>query len=153
EHGFGHRELAATMHRVQRQEPSSRELLAIARTLLGPDGLTEHSTAFSDPDLVMAWSEAHAQGAAAERVRRLAARFTGMDGVEPVGEAPQPGRPARYSTRELIATERAALALVARGIAAGAPTVSDQLVDATAVETPALSEEQRTMLRTVAASP
>ncbi len=153
EHGFGHRELAATLHRVQRQEPSSRELLAIARTLLGPDGLTEHSTAFSDPDLVMAWSEAHAQGGSADRIRRLAARFTGMDGVEPVGEAAQPGRPARYSTRDLIATEEAALALVGRGIAAGAPAVPDQLVDATAREMPALSEEQRRMLRTVVTSP
>ena len=83
------------MHRVQRQEPSSRELLAIARSLLSPGGLTEHSTAFSDPDLLMAWSEAHAQGTTAERVRRLAARFTGMDGVEPVGDAAQPGRPGR----------------------------------------------------------
>ena len=61
--------------------------------------------------------EAHAQGASAERVRLLAARFVGMNGVEPVGEAAQPGRPARYSTRELLETERAALALVERGIA------------------------------------
>jgi conjugative relaxase-like TrwC/TraI family protein len=153
EQGLGRAELAATMRRVQRREPDSRELLAIARSLLGPEGLTEHSTAFSDPDLVIAWSEAHAQGASAERVRRLAARFTGIDGVEPVGEAPQPGRPARYSTRELIATERAALALVGRGIAADAPTVPDQLVEATAAEQPTLSEEQKTMLRTVATSP
>jgi conjugative relaxase-like TrwC/TraI family protein len=151
EHGFGRKELAATMHRVQRQEPSSRELLAIARRLLGPDGLTEHSTAFSDPNLVMAWSEAHAQGGSADRIRRLAARFTGMDGVEPVGEAPQPGRPSRYSTRELIATERAALALVERGISAGAPAVPGQLVDAIALS--ALSEEQQRMLQAVATSP
>src|SRR5262249_55867754 len=46
EHGLGRAELAASLHRVHRQEPSSRELLAIARNLLGPDGLTEHSTAF-----------------------------------------------------------------------------------------------------------
>ena len=46
-----------------------------------------------------------------------------MDGVEPVGERPQPGRPARYSTRELIAAEHAALALVERGRDAGAPVV------------------------------
>src|SRR5215218_4617758 len=106
EHGLGRAELAATMRRVEWREPSSRELLAAAHRLLGPDGLTELSTAFSDPDLVMAWSHAHAQGTTAERVRRLAARFTGMDGVEPVGEAAQPGRPGRYSTRELINTEQ-----------------------------------------------
>ena len=86
----------------------------------------------------MAWSEAHAQGASAERVRRLAARFVGMDGVEPVGEAAQPGRPARYSTRELLETERAALALVERGIASDAPSVSAEAIETTVRETPTL---------------
>jgi conjugative relaxase-like TrwC/TraI family protein len=153
EHGLGRAELAAVMHRVSWQEPSSRELLEAARDLLGPNGLTEHSTAFSDPDLVMAWSEAHAQGAGAERVRRLAVRFVGMDGVESVGEAPQPGRPARYSTRELLESERAALALVERGFASGAPSVSAEAIEATVRETPSLTAEQTTMLRAVASSP
>jgi conjugative relaxase-like TrwC/TraI family protein len=152
EHGLGRAELVATMHRVEWREPRSRELLATAHRLLGPDGLTEHSTAFSDADLVMAWSQGHAQGTSAERVRRLAARFTGMHGVEPVGESPQPGRPAHYSTRELIAVERAALALVERGVDADAPAVPAQLVESTARKAPALSEEQETMLRAVASS-
>src|SRR5919109_5274258 len=152
EHGLGRAELADLLHRVGWREPSSRELLAAAHRLLGPNGLTEHSTAFSDPDLVMAWSQANAQGTSAERVRRLAARFTGMHGVEPVGEPPQPGRPAHYSTRELIAVERAALALVERGVDADAPAVPAHLVESTAREAPALSEEQETMLRAVASS-
>ena len=153
EHGLGRAELDAVMHRVPWQEPTSRELLEIARGLLGPTGLTERSTAFSDPDLVMAWSEAHAQGASAERVRRLAARFVGMNGVEPVGEAAQPGRPARYSTRELLETERAALALVERGIASDAPSVSAEATETTVRETPTLTAEQTAMLRAVASSP
>jgi conjugative relaxase-like TrwC/TraI family protein len=152
EHGLGRADLEALLHRVEWREPSSRELVATAHRLLGPDGLTEHSTAFSDPDLVMAWSQAHAQGTAAERVRRLAARFTGMHGVEPVGELPQPGRPAHYSTRELLAVERAALALVERGVDADAPAVPAQLVESTARKAPALSEEQEAMLRAVASS-
>jgi conjugative relaxase-like TrwC/TraI family protein len=152
EHGLGRAELAALLRRVEWQEPSSRELLDIARRLLGPDGLTERQTAFSDPDLVMAWSQVHGQGAHADRVRRLAARFIGMDGVEPVGGPPEPGRPAHYSTRELVTVERAALALVERGVAAGAPAVAEQLVEATLEETPALSEKQQAMLRVVASS-
>ncbi len=153
EHGLGRAELTALLHRIEWREPSSRELLATAHRLLGPDGLTEHTTAFSDPDLVMAWAQAHTHGTSAERVRRLAARFPGMHGVKPVGEAPQPGRPARYSTRELIATEQAALALVERGLDAGAPAVPAQLVEHTIRETPALSQEQQRMLRAVASSP
>jgi conjugative relaxase-like TrwC/TraI family protein len=153
EHGLGSAELAALAYRAVHQEPSSRELLRIAHDLLGPSGLTERSTAFSDPDLVMAWSEAHAQGASAERVRRLAQRFVGMQGVEPVGEAARPGRPARYSTRELLESERAALALVERGIASDAPSVSAEAIEATVRETPTLTPEQTAMLRAVASSP
>jgi conjugative relaxase-like TrwC/TraI family protein len=152
EHGLGRAELSALLRRVEWREPSSRELLEVARHLIGPEGLTERSTAFSDPDLVMAWSQAHAQGAAAERIRRLATRFVGMDGVEQVGESPQPGRPSRFSTRELLAVERAALGLVERSLAADAPAVSDELVKATLEETPALSEEQRAMVRAIASS-
>jgi ATP-dependent exoDNAse (exonuclease V) alpha subunit len=69
-----------------------------------------------------------------------------------VGERPQPGRPAHYSTRELIAVERAALALVERGIDSDAAAVPAQLVETTIRETPALSEEQQAMLRAVALS-
>lgn len=152
EHGLGHKELAALLRRTVHQEPSSRELLAIAHRLLAADGLTEHTTAFSDPDLVMAWAQAHVHGATAERVRRLAARFPGLQGVEPVGEPAQPGRPARYSTRDLIAVEQGALALVERGLDADAPAVPAELVEATLRGHGALSEEQQRMLRGVASS-
>jgi conjugative relaxase-like TrwC/TraI family protein len=152
EHGLGHKKLAALMHRTIHTEPSSRELLAIAHRLLDSDGLTEHTTAFSDPDLVMAWSQAHTQGTTAERVRRLAARFPGMDGVEPVGEPPQPGRPARYSTHDLMAVEREALALVERGLHADAPAAPADLVEAALRGNGTLSEEQQAMLRGVGSS-
>jgi conjugative relaxase-like TrwC/TraI family protein len=149
EHGLGRRELGTLLHRLRRRELSPQELLEHGRRLLGPGGLTEKTTAFSEPDLVMAWAQAHAQGADAGRVRLLSARLVKTDGVEQVGEAPQPGRPARYSTAELIAAERDALALVERGLAAGAPAISADAL--TQQET--LSPEQQAMLRAVATSP
>jgi conjugative relaxase-like TrwC/TraI family protein len=153
EHGLGRAELEAALHRARRREPTPRELLKVARQLLGPEGMTERSTAFSDPQLVMAWAQAHAQGTDAERVRHLAARFTGMDGVERVGEQPQPGRPTRYSTRELIAAERAALTLVERGRGAGASMVPADVVEAAERKAGDSSPEQTNMLRAVATSP
>lgn len=149
EHGLGRTELGALLHRLRLRELSPQELLEHDRRLLGPGGLTEKTTVFSEPDLVMAWSQAHVQGADANRVRLLAARLAKTDGVEQVGEAPQPGRPARYSTAELIAAERDALALVERGLAAGAPAISADAL--TQQET--LSPEQQAMLRAVATSP
>ena len=153
EHGFGRAELEETMRRTQRIEPSSQELLQIAHQLLGPEGLTERTTAFSDADLVMAWAEAHAQGATADRVRRLAARFAGMQGVERVGEDAQPGRPARYSTAELVATERAALALVEQGVGVGSPAAAGEALDEAIAAAATLSEEQRAMVRQTVSSP
>ena len=149
EHGLGRMELDALLHRPRRPKLSPQELLEHGHRMLGPGGLTEKSTAFSDPDLVMAWAQAHAQGADADRVRLLAARLAKTEGVERVGDAPQPGRPARYSTAELIVAERNALALVERGRATGAPSVS---IDALEPDGTAHSPEQQAMLEAVAAS-
>nr|MBA3375774.1 AAA family ATPase [Actinomycetota bacterium] len=153
EHGLGARELRGLLARVRHRKPDAGELLRIARRMLGPQGLTEKRTAFSDPDVVMAWSEAHAAGVSADRVRQLAARLTQTDGVERVGEAPSPGRPTRYSTAELIAVERAALALVERGRDANAPSIGAQRVtEIERADRMELSEEQETMVREVATS-
>jgi conjugative relaxase-like TrwC/TraI family protein len=154
EHGLGKRELQGLLGRVHHQEPSREALLQIAQRMLGPEGLTEKQTAFSDPEAVMAWAQAHRSGAPVERVRRLAARLTRTDGVEAVGEPPSPGRPARYSTAELVDVERAALALVERGRVAGAPSITERRLDEIErADKIALSDEQEAMVREVATSP
>ena len=153
EHGLGNRELRALFGRVRQRDLSREQLLRIAERLLGPEGLTARQTAFSEPEVVMAWSQAHAQGASADRVRRLAARLTGTDGVERVGERPSPGRPARYSTAELVAVERAALALVEHGRGANAPSITlQQLEEIERADRIILSGEQERMVREVATS-
>jgi conjugative relaxase-like TrwC/TraI family protein len=153
EHGFGDRELRALLGRVRYRELPGDELLQLAREMLGPSGLTEKRTAFAEPDVVMAWAAAHQAGALADRVRTLAARLVQTDGVERVGEPACPGRPARYSAVELISVEQTALALVARGRDAGAPSLTAQQLDAIErADRLALSAEQEAMLREVATS-
>jgi conjugative relaxase-like TrwC/TraI family protein len=154
EHGLGRAALAQLVHRSGRREPTTAELREMANRLLGPNGLTERRTAFSEPELVMAWAEAVAQGAPVERIRRLSARFVATDGIEPVGESPTPGRPARYSTAELIQTELRALAIAERGAGIGAPRVSEDLVQRIVAERNGvlLSAEQEAMVRAVCAS-
>ncbi len=155
EHGLGRRELGRLLDRSPYREPSPGELVRIAERLLGPDGLTEKRSAFSEPELVMAWAEAHAQGASVERIGALASRFLELSGVERVGEPPPPGRAAYYSTSELLAIEQEALALVERGRGGGAPTVRSQLVDevlSERAERLSLSAEQERMVREVTAS-
>src|SRR5438067_1706865 len=106
EHGLGQRELSSLVGRSARREPAPRELQTIVRRLLGPLGLTEKRTAFAAPELVMAWADALPQGATVSRIRRLSERFVAIDGVARVGDAPTPGRPARYSTSELMQIEQ-----------------------------------------------
>ncbi|HWQ22902.1 MAG TPA: MobF family relaxase, partial [Gaiellaceae bacterium] len=151
EHGLGRRQLQGVLGRVRQHQPSPEQLLQVARRLLGAEGLTEKQTAFSEPEVVMAWAQAHVQGAPAERVRVLAARLTATDGVERVGERPSPGRPARYSTADLIRIEREALARVERGRDADAPAISEQELDEIErADRLVLSTEQERMVREVA---
>jgi conjugative relaxase-like TrwC/TraI family protein len=150
EHGLGQLELEGVRQRREWREASPGKLLLIARELLGPNGLTEQRTAFSEPELVMAWAQAHEQGTDAGRIRRICDRFLRVEGIEPVGAVAEPGRPARYSTLELIEVERAALAIVERGRGSGAPTVSEADLTQSVSERSYLSPEQAAMVRAVA---
>jgi conjugative relaxase-like TrwC/TraI family protein len=151
EHGLGRRELRALLGRVAFREPSREQLRRMAERLVGPHGLTAQRTAFSEPEAVMAWAEAHRAGAPAERLRTLATRLTRADAVERVGDLPSPGRPARYTTHELIALERAALALVERGRDADAPSIgAHELDEIERADRIVLASEQERMVREVA---
>jgi conjugative relaxase-like TrwC/TraI family protein len=154
EHGLGQRELTALLGQAVRREATARELQEIARRLLGPLGLTEKRTAFSGPELVMAWAQALAQGATVSRIRQVCERFTAIDGVERVGDSPAPGRPAHYSTSELMRLERAALEIVERGADCDAPAIQADALDSVLPEAvrERLSGEQRAMVRKVATS-
>ena len=147
EYGLGGRELASLLDRGRYREPTPAELLAVAERLLGPEGLTEKRSAFTEPEVVMAWAEAFPQGLSVERIRVLAARLLDLPGVERVSDVPPPGKAARYSTSELLRVERDALSLVERGRGAGAPAVADTLGNGLG-----LSSEQERMVRRLTAS-
>jgi conjugative relaxase-like TrwC/TraI family protein len=152
EHGLGREELLAVLGRRREQRTDQAQLLRVARQLLGPTGLTEKRTAFSDPELVMAWAEAIDEGVSASKLRRIITRFTALDDVKPVGDTETPGRPARYSTRELISTEQAALDLAERGRGAPAPTLDPATIEAVIKRRRdvSLSPEQAAFLREAA---
>jgi conjugative relaxase-like TrwC/TraI family protein len=153
EHGLGQREMTALIGRAVRREATAQELQGIARRLVGPVGLTEKQTAFSAPELVMAWAESLAQGVTAPRIRQLCERFIAIDSVERVGDSPAPGRPGRYSTSELMQLEQAAIELVARGADCDVPTITDEALDVLPeLVQEHLSSEQHAMVRKAATS-
>lgn len=150
EYGLGRAELRALLGRSpERPEP---DLAGLVECLLSPEGLTAKQTTFSEPDLVCALAEAHAQGESAEDVARLARSLAALPNLALVESGAVPGRPARLTTRELLAVEREALALVLAGKDANAPAASPRDV-ACALARATLSLEQRELVHEACNSP
>ena len=122
EHGLGRRELAALVH--ERMPARDRvELDELATRLLGPEGLTDKQTTFTMPELVRAVAGSLTAGAQVDAVLEVADELSRFPGVEIVEAEEMPGRPARFTTRELLAVEREAveMALVGRNVSVPAP--------------------------------
>jgi conjugative relaxase-like TrwC/TraI family protein len=153
EHGLGRRQLKRLLGRTIERELDERAVADVAKRLLGPDGLTEKQSTFSGADAVMAWAQAHTLGASAEQVLSLVGHLIEMEQVVAV-RRPAVGRPAVFSTAELLRHERAALALAARRPARRVPTVSAATTEQVAGEREAtLGREQVAMLRAAGSSP
>ncbi len=122
EHGFGRRELEAVLE--QRSLTCDRpDVEHLAAVLLGREGLTGKQTTFTMPELVRAVAGALTQGRSVDEVLEIAGEVSRFPGVELVETQEVPGRPARFTTRELLAVEREGveLALAGRNVAVPAP--------------------------------
>ncbi|HEX5174245.1 MAG TPA: MobF family relaxase [Gaiellaceae bacterium] len=153
EHGLGRRELdALTCGRGLVCDPMDAD--GLASGVLGHEGLTEKRTTFTMPDLVRAVAGALPAGAGVDEVLEIANELSRFPGVELVDEADAPGRPARFTTRELIAVEREAveLALAGRGIGVPIPDRM-QLVERLMTSGPDLTGEQRMLVVEAACRP
>jgi conjugative relaxase-like TrwC/TraI family protein len=152
EHGLGRRELKRLLGRTVERELDEQSAARVAVQLAGPEGLTEKRSTFTGTDAVMAWAQAHTQGAPAEQVLALVERFIGMEQVAPIVPAAV-GRPAAFSTTELLRHERVALELAARHRQVRSPVVSAGTIKQVISETgKALGREQAGMVRAVASS-
>jgi conjugative relaxase-like TrwC/TraI family protein len=143
EHGLGRAELRALLGRsLEQVEPDLPELV---ERLLGPDGLTARQTTFSEPEVVCALAGAHAQGGRGEEITALTGSLTSLPRLALVEAGGVPGRPARFTTHDLLALEREALEGALAGRNADAPSVSGREV-ARALGGVSLSLEQRALV-------
>src|SRR6266498_4071524 len=101
EHGLGRRQLKRLLGRTVTRELNEHEVEKVAMQLAGPEGLAQKRSRFSGADAVMAWAQAHAQGAPAAHVLSLVERFLRMEQIAPIASAAI-GRPATFSTAELL---------------------------------------------------
>jgi conjugative relaxase-like TrwC/TraI family protein len=149
EHGLRRAELRALLgHSPERSEP---DLAGLIERLLGPQGLTARQTTFTEPELVCALAAAHAQGGSVEEIASLARSLTSLAGFALLEPGSVPGRPARLTTRELLALERDTLELALAGSDAGAPSASARAVTR-ALTGHVLSREQGALVRAACVS-
>jgi conjugative relaxase-like TrwC/TraI family protein len=120
EHGLGRRELKRLGRERPRLEVPSIDRDLLAARLFGPDGLTAKQTTFALPELVRAVAGSLRDGAPVERVLEEAGALSRLPGLERL-EQDEAGRPARFTTCELLATERGTLELALGGRDIAAP--------------------------------
>jgi conjugative relaxase-like TrwC/TraI family protein len=122
EQGLGRRELGALVH-PRPMECDRVELEQLAAEVLGRDGLTEKQTTFTLPELVRAVAGSLPGGGRVDEVLELADELSHFSRVELIEAQNVPGRPARFTTRELLQVEREAveLALAGRNVPVPAP--------------------------------
>jgi conjugative relaxase-like TrwC/TraI family protein len=154
EHGLGRRELRRLAHEQRRPEPAAADREGLAARLLSPEGLTEKQATFTMPELVREVATSLRDGAPAERVLAEAEELSQLAGLELVEPGEVPGRPARFTTRELLQVERDALELAIAGHGIGAPVADRKLVARMLMESAGgLSGEQRMLVHQVSTRP
>lgn len=150
EHGLGRRELEA-LTRDRRLVLDSVCLDQLAMDVLGRGGLTATQTTFTVPELVRAVAGSRPQGASAREVLETADELACFPGIELIEEDEIPGRPARFTTRELLTVELEAieLALAGRDVAVPIPE-RRRLLDALMCSGRELTGEQRMLVHQAA---
>jgi conjugative relaxase-like TrwC/TraI family protein len=120
EHGLGGRELKQLGRERPRLDVPTIDRDQLAARLFGADGLTARHTAFAMPELVCAVAGSLRDGAPVERVLEEAEALTQLPGLERL-DRDAPGRPAKFTTSELLELEREALEHAVAGKDADAP--------------------------------
>jgi hypothetical protein len=147
EHGLGRRELG----RLVREPLSLHEPVVdrdeLAAQLFAPDGLTEKRSTFTTPELVCAVATSLRDGGSVERVLAEADALSRFPGIELLESGEVPGRPARFTTGELLQLERRALELALAGRGVEAPTPDRTLLARALMQSGTeLSGEQRMLV-------
>ncbi|HZC75271.1 MAG TPA: MobF family relaxase, partial [Gaiellaceae bacterium] len=150
EHGLGRRELDALVaDRPLARDPV--ELDRLAASLLGRDGITGKQTTFTTPELVREVAGALPAGGSVEDVLELAEELLRFPDVELVEAQELPGRPARFTTRELLAIEREAIEVALAGCNVAVPAPERRTLAETLMQSHhRLSGEQRMLVHEAA---
>lgn len=145
EAGFGPEDFAAVLGRAEPVAVDEATWEGIAAHLSSPQGLTERASTFALRDLVVGFGGSLRGGARVEEVVAHALEYLARPEVVALADG-------RYSTADMLAVERAALALVEGRRGDGAGTVAEDDLAAAVAARPSLEPEQVAMARRLTTS-
>ncbi len=167
EHGLTHHVIAGVLNRDP-VETTQEEVRTAAQLMAGETGITAQASTFGRREALQAWAELHPAGAEVERVEALADRWLASDLVVRVDGEPGPVARSqvistrhgtrvaavedRYSTPEMLATERRLVQAAAARVGQGAGVSDPQNVADALTARPYLADEQRAMVRALTTS-
>lgn len=140
--GFGREALVALA--PGGREPGPLEVVGAAKQLLGPDGLTRNRSTFTRQDVLRALAEAARDGASLAALERSATLvLADQRAVELAGDGPE----KRWTTAELLATERRLLQSALAARSSDRAMVPREEVERTLAARPLLAGEQAEAVR------
>lgn len=168
EHGLTREHLAGLLDRALSEELSAADLGRAAAFMAGEHGLTHEASTFSRREALQAWAAEHQQGANIDRLEGLADRWLASELVVRVDGDQAPvvrgqtiatrrgvrvvDHEARYSTPDMLATERALVAGATARVGEGAGLATPDAIDAALTARPYLADEQAAMVRALTTS-
>ncbi|MGE3138158.1 MAG: MobF family relaxase [Thermoleophilia bacterium] len=151
EHGFGERERAQLVgrHRPVPAAEYHRRLAEVGERMLGPEGLTRRDSTFTRREVIQHLADAHPQGAAPGRLEELADAFLERRCIPLVrdGKGDTGHREQRYTTRDMLDTERRLIAAGIHRDAMAAVRAGPEAVDAVIGGRPTLGADQEAAVR------
>jgi len=147
--GYDADELAQTLHHDVPNRPTEAQMEAWSRHLSGPEGVTESRTTFGRGDVVQAWCEGPSMATAgADAVLSQADTWLTRPDVVHLSE----GRDAKFSTQDMVQTERRLIRSAGSRQQAGVAQAEAQALEAALARRETLSAEQQAMVRRLATS-
>ena len=139
EHGLDRFRVARMLGRRRERKPSARELERVARELEGREGLTRERSTFTRADVLQALAEVARPGAHVDELEARADRFLARLSIVALDAR---RHEQRFTTHELLETERELLEGAARRRGDRAGVSNEPEIEAALAARPSLSEEQ-----------
>jgi Ti-type conjugative transfer relaxase TraA len=152
EHGFGQEELQAILDRTEEFPHPQPDHVREAVDAATIEELTRESSAFDRRDVLRAWASSERAGARVVELENAADRWLTSTGVVPLERQKAGPWEARFSTPDMVATERELIATAIERRGEGAGLVPGDEVSEHLAKRPELAPEQVSMVERLTGS-